>query len=40
MPEPEKARFDSEYARSVSFFSDLGIILRTFGYLRRRPPVY
>jgi len=40
MPEEEKARWDGEYARRVTFLGDLSIILRTFGYLARRPPTY
>ena len=40
MPETEKARWDAEYARDVRFARDLGVVLRTFGYLLRRPPVY
>lgn len=40
MPEEEKARFDADYCQRVSFRSDLTILLRTAGYLLRRPPVY
>jgi O-antigen biosynthesis protein WbqP len=40
MPESEKARWDSEYAVKISFATDSKIILRTFSYLTRRPPVY
>ena len=40
MPEAEKARWDGEYAGAISAAGDLRIILRTFGYLARRPPVY
>lgn len=40
MPETEKARFDGEYAAKVSFWTDSKIILRTFAYLTRKPPVY
>jgi O-antigen biosynthesis protein WbqP len=40
MPDSEKARWDSEYARNISAAADAVIILRTFGYLRRKPPVY
>lgn len=36
----EKADFDGTYAMSISFKSDLCIIIKTFGYLLRRPPVY
>ncbi len=40
MPETEKARFDGEYARKISLWTDAKIILRTFAYLTRKPPVY
>ena len=40
MPEEAKATLDGQYARSISFLSDVWIILRTFTYLARRPPVY
>lgn len=40
MPEDEKARWDGEYASTRSFGLDCRIILRTFLYLLRRPPVY
>jgi O-antigen biosynthesis protein WbqP len=40
MPEEEKAEYDGEYARSLSLMTDLRVILRTFGYLTRKPPVY
>lgn len=40
MPSVEKAAYDGEYATCVSLFLDLAIILRTIGYLFRRPPVY
>lgn len=40
MPEDLKARFDGDYSRAISLASDLSIILGTFGYLLRRPPVY
>lgn len=36
----EKADFDGEYAMSISFKNDLLIIIKTFGYLLRPPPVY
>lgn len=36
----EKAGLDAEYARSISFKNDLMIIVKTFGYLLRPPPVY
>jgi O-antigen biosynthesis protein WbqP len=40
MPVSEKAALDQEYARRVTAGRDLGIVIRTFGYLVRRPPVY
>jgi O-antigen biosynthesis protein WbqP len=40
MPEEEKAGYDGEYVRSLSFATDLRVIFRTFGYLTRKPPVY
>lgn len=40
MPTAEKARFDAEYADGLSLRLDLTILGRTFGYLRRPPPVY
>ncbi|PWW06853.1 MULTISPECIES: sugar transferase [Pseudidiomarina] len=40
MSVPEKAAFDGKYADSVSFWGDASIILRTFVYLLKPPPVY
>jgi O-antigen biosynthesis protein WbqP len=40
MPEREKAKWDGTYAARLSFVSDMNIILRTFRYLSKRPPVY
>lgn len=40
MSEREKAQWDGWYARRVSFPTDVGIILRTFGYLLKPPPRY
>jgi O-antigen biosynthesis protein WbqP len=40
MPENEKARWDGEYAAKVSLMTDVKIIVRTFAYLTRKPPVY
>ncbi|MBI3790817.1 MAG: sugar transferase [Gemmatimonadetes bacterium] len=40
MPATEKARCDATYAQAITLLGDLTIIWRTFGYLRRPPPVY
>ncbi len=40
MPVTEKAAYDGEYAVRLSFWFDLTLIVRTVGYLFRRPPVY
>jgi len=40
MPEEEKARYDGEYYENLSFFLDIKIILRTFLYFLKPPPVY
>ncbi|MGH9820914.1 MAG: sugar transferase [Pyrinomonadaceae bacterium] len=40
MPDDEKAQWDGDYSKTMSFSNDVKIILRTFGYLRKRPPVY
>lgn len=40
MPETEKARWDAMYAKSVSFFQDLKILVSTFFYVLKPPPVY
>jgi O-antigen biosynthesis protein WbqP len=40
MPENEKARWDGEYAANLSFLTDVRIVLRTFAYLTKKPPVY
>jgi lipopolysaccharide/colanic/teichoic acid biosynthesis glycosyltransferase len=40
MAEEEKARHDAEYASDITLLGDLGIIVRTVGYLLRPPPVY
>lgn len=40
MPEDEKAAFDGEYSRRISFSTDAVIMLRTLRYLTRKPPVY
>jgi O-antigen biosynthesis protein WbqP len=36
----DKAGFDEEYVKSVSVFTDMNIVIRTFGYLLKRPPTY
>lgn len=40
MSVPQKAAFDGQYANKVSFWGDVSIILRTFVYLLKPPPVY
>lgn len=40
MPDAEKAGYDGEYAASISLAYDVKILMKTFGYLRKRPPVY
>lgn len=40
MPNQEKAHWDAVYARNVSLLNDLRILMKTFGYLRKRPPRY
>jgi len=40
MPEEEKALWDKKYAESITFLNDIKIILRTFIYLLKPPPVY
>lgn len=40
MPESEKAVWDGKYATNISFLRDLVIILKTFGYLTKKPPIY
>lgn len=36
----KKAEFDGEYARSITFLQDVKIVLNTFVYLLKPPPVY
>jgi O-antigen biosynthesis protein WbqP len=36
----EKSKFDGIYASQYSFWFDLIIILNTFKYLLKKPPVY
>lgn len=40
MPDEEKAHWDGLYAETLSLLSDVKIVLRTFGYLRKKPPIY
>lgn len=40
MPEMEKLAWESRYVQSISFLRDVVIVVRTFGYLLRRPPAY
>lgn len=40
MPEKEKAAWDSEYARRLSFLMDLSILAKTIAYLSKPPPTY
>lgn len=40
MPETEKASWDAKYCEQITLVGDLAIIFRTFGYLRKPPPVY
>jgi O-antigen biosynthesis protein WbqP len=40
MPVAQKALFDGQYARSISLGKDVQIILKTFLYLLKPPPVY
>lgn len=40
MAESEKAKLDGDYASNITFSRDLKIILKTFLYLTKRPPVY
>jgi len=40
MPSVEKVAWDAQYCSHVSFLSDVRIILRTFPYLLKPPPVY
>ena len=40
MSDEVKAGWDSQYRDRITLLGDLQIIVRTFGYLRRPPPVY
>lgn len=40
MPEDEKVRWDSLYAKNITLWNDIKIIIKTFLYLLKPPPVY
>lgn len=40
MTVPQKAKFDGEYVKNITFFNDVKIILNTVLYLFKPPPVY
>jgi O-antigen biosynthesis protein WbqP len=40
MSAQQKAQFDGNYADNVTFWGDLMILLKTFGYLAKPPPKY
>jgi len=40
MTNEEKAAFDGEYVRRLSFVTDVHIVFQTFGYLLHPPPKY
>lgn len=40
MTEAEKARWDGQYAHRISLRLDLWILIKTIGYLTRKPPQY
>jgi O-antigen biosynthesis protein WbqP len=40
MPTDQKAAFDGEYARRISFGMDLLILLKTIVYFTKKPPTY
>lgn len=40
MPDKEKASWDAQYCQVVTFLNDIQIILSTFRYLLKPPPVY
>jgi lipopolysaccharide/colanic/teichoic acid biosynthesis glycosyltransferase len=40
MTEVEKVAWEARYAERITFIGDIVILLRTVGYLFRRPPVY
>ena len=40
MTDLQKVEWEARYASDVSFLADFLIVLRTFTYLLKRPPVY
>lgn len=40
MPETEKVAWEARYANSLSGWRDITVLMLTFGYVLRRPPVY
>lgn len=40
MSEPEKADHDGVYVLKMSFLTDIKLVMKTFAYLLKRPPVY
>ncbi len=40
MPEEQKAKFDGEYASNITMVMDIKIMIKTFTYLVKKPPVY
>lgn len=40
MPEAEKVSWDKSYRKSLSFVNDMKIMMRTFAYLLKPPPIY
>lgn len=40
MPDTEKVGWEEKYVRNITFVGDLLIVIRTFGYVLRPPPVY
>jgi len=40
MTVPQKAEFDGEYVKNITFYNDVKIILNTILYLFKPPPVY
>lgn len=40
MPDEEKVQWDAKYRQEVSFRVDMGVIVRTFAYFTKKPPVY